>query len=258
MKCLFSLPLHSPWPWPFAMRQEWAKLLFIHRPVSPETLQEKLPASLVPDCLNGMAWLSVVSFQLTYWLPGVPWPLTFNELNLRTYVKPKEVYNTSQSGVYFFCLDANDWLSVEAARAFFTLNYLHAKSTVAIDEQEYIHFQSIRQDSRGRAAEFAARYRPESLQNAVLTNMQEHTWLTERYRLYSVNPYGELYTARLSHPPWKLEPVCCSVSQNTLWEAHGFNRPTQEEEETYLMAYAEKASVLANPVEKVMKKSRPF
>ena len=44
-----------------AMRQDWHDLLFLHWRVSPEAIQETLPAGLRVDTFEGSAWVGVVA-----------------------------------------------------------------------------------------------------------------------------------------------------------------------------------------------------
>lgn len=229
---------------PFSFRQRWEHLLFLHYPLPPEILQNRLPRELVPDTLDGQAWLSVVPFALTYWLPGLPIPFRFLELNLRTYVKPTSGFEETASGVYFFCLDANDFWSVEAARLSYHLNYQHAKMQMQVAES-IIQFQSTRTDHRARPAQFECRYR-----SSVLGNLNpEHTslqrWLTERYRLYTTDGRGALFTAQIEHPPWRWQAADCDILTNELFEAHGFSESLSPI--SALASYCPSLTVMAHP-----------
>ncbi len=216
---------------PFSFRQRWEHLLFLHYPVSPEILQNRLPQELIPDTIDGQAWLSAVPFALTYWVPGLPAPFRFLELNLRTYVKPAPGFAETASGVYFFCLDANDFLSVEAARLSYHLNYQHARMQMhqepsATPAVSMIQFQSTRTDQRAKLAEFECRYSPRPAQSAAQSKMGEDAnlqrWLTERYRLYTTDGRGGVFTARIEHPPWQWQAAEYEILTNGLLAAHGF------------------------------------
>jgi uncharacterized protein YqjF (DUF2071 family) len=209
------------------LAQTWSRVLFLHTPIDPALLV--LPRGLTPDCWQGHAWLSVVPFDLTCWVMGLP--LRFHELNLRTYVKGPD----GHTGVYFYCLDATDPLAVEAARLGYHLNYLHAKA-----QREGNHFTSQRQDRRGNPARCSLTYAVEP--GPLTENIETHRWLTERYRLYANTPQGGLITARIAHPPWQLQPAQATVQENTLYAAHGFAPPKAPP----LVAYAEQVQVRAS------------
>src|SRR5262245_36899528 len=95
-----------PTGWPL-MRQTWAKLLFLHWPISPDQLRPLIPARLLIDTFEGTAWIGLIPF--TMWgirppfLPAIPWLSSSHELNLRTYVHVNGV-----PGVWFFSLDASN------------------------------------------------------------------------------------------------------------------------------------------------------
>ena len=75
---------------PWVMRQTWHDLLFMHWPVSIESLRPHIPPSLTIDKFDGQAWIAVVPFRMSRIAPHglfpVPWLSAFPELNVRTYV----------------------------------------------------------------------------------------------------------------------------------------------------------------------------
>jgi len=231
----------------FTMAQTWRHLLFLHYPVCPELLADRLPDGLEPDLFDGQAWLSVVPFQLEYRLPCLPLTIPFNELNLRTYVRPQPGYTHEAPGVHFFCLDANDRLSVEAARSLYGLNYLQATSRVTGSAERGWQFTSVRTDRRGANAAFQADYRPRA---EALTPTPLDTWLVERYRLYTADGHGGLQTARIQHPPWPLYQVDVTLYHNSLFEAHGFLPPFEPPR----VAYADVMQVNAYLPEPVLRR----
>jgi uncharacterized protein YqjF (DUF2071 family) len=242
---------------PFSFQQHWEHLLFLHYPVSPEILQSRLPAELTPDIIDGQAWLSVVPFALTYWLPGLPIPFRFLELNLRTYVRPAPGFAESASGVYFFCLDANDFLSVEAARLSYHLNYQHAKMRMNQERSDtlgapVIQFHSQRTDHRAHPARFSGQYRPRPPQGLNPEESRLQHWLTERYRLYTTDGHGGLFTARIEHPPWQWQAVDYEIFTNELPTAHGFSAPLSPI--PALATYCPSLDVVAHPGNRVQRR----
>jgi uncharacterized protein len=210
------------------LRQQWQDLLFMHYAVDPSLIQAQLPPGLTVETHRDMGWLSVVPFTLSYALPGLPITFHFNELNLRTYVTATpQSGGPSQSGVYFFCLDASDFLSVEAARAFYYLNYFNAKTTVQPDPHQAnsLRFTSSRDDARAQPATFDASYTKGG--PPLNEDLEAHNWLTNRYRLFTAHPRrGTLHTATIAHDPWPLLQTTVDVRANSLWQAHGFDTPT--------------------------------
>ncbi len=101
------------------MRQRWLHLLFLHWTAPAAALQRLLPAGLEVDVHEGRAYVSLVPFTIR----GVRPPLSFHEVNLRTYVRCAG----GPPGVWFFSLDAASRLAVLGARAWYRLPYHHAR-----------------------------------------------------------------------------------------------------------------------------------
>jgi uncharacterized protein len=206
------------------MHQTWEHLLFAHWPLSPEVIQAKLPQGLDVDVYDHSAWLAVVPFQLSFMLNGFHLSgakIRFTELNLRTYVK-----HQGRRGVYFFCLDASDWFSVEMARFFFHLNYYHANSslmsmkrnedqTLEAPPFQRFHFQSQRQDNRGRPSTLQLQYGPTGPVEKSVPGSLVY-FLTEQYRLFSADANGIIRTAQIAHEPWPLQPAAAFFSNGKL------------------------------------------
>ena len=120
---------HRPWPLPdsdWLQAQTWENLLFAHWPVGVDQLRPHVPEELPLDTFDDTAWLGVTPFHLSglriRGLPPVPRFSSFLELNVRTYVK-----RDGKTGIYFFSLDAESPLAVEAARRLYRLPYFRAR-----------------------------------------------------------------------------------------------------------------------------------
>jgi uncharacterized protein YqjF (DUF2071 family) len=210
------------------MTQRWNNLLFAHWPVPVASLAGLLPEGLVPDTFDGSAWIGVVPFTMDRiqlrGLPSVPGTNKFPELNLRTYVRET---HTNQVGVYFFSLDAANLLAVTIARTFFQLPYFWAQMHVqGRDDGREFDYRSERIFGP-KPASFRARYR--SLQKSVAVEISspgtiEH-FLTERYRLYTVDHKGQLFKGDIHHVPWPLETAEAEIETNQLPHAHGIQLP---------------------------------
>jgi uncharacterized protein YqjF (DUF2071 family) len=118
----FARSDHRPFPMPtrrWSWRQRWLDLLFAHWPVPKEQLQALVPSELEVQEFDGTSWIGVVPFRMEDVmlrpLPALPGISAFPELNVRIYVEHQGV-----PGVWFFSLDASNWLAVRAARTFFT------------------------------------------------------------------------------------------------------------------------------------------
>jgi len=144
-------------------------------------------------------------------VPSLPWLSAFPELNVRTYVRPRD----GKRGVFFFSLDAARVLAVLAARAI-SLPYYPAAMQVARDGTA-VRYRSRR---RGGAAEFAAIYEPTG-PPAVPARGTLEFFLTERYCLYHLDLFGRPSRLEIHHAPWQLQPARAEIARNTMADAVG-------------------------------------
>lgn len=196
------------------MRQRWAGLLFLHWPVDPALIAERLPPGLHVDTFEGQAWLGVVPFFMDrvrpVGLPPVPWLSWFMELNVRTYVHD----DRGNAGVWFFSLDCNQPIAVEIARRAFHLPYEHAVMR-NVKTENSIQYHSRRKAIDALDAEFIYDM-PTATRAAELGSLE--WFLVERYLLFSANPSGRIFCGRVHHLPyqiasarcerWSTEPLC--------------------------------------------------
>ena len=109
------------------MYQRWDDLLFLHWSYDPLAIQRTLPRGLTVDTFEGKAYIGIVPFFMRdvrpSFCPRLPGISDFLELNVRTYVYDEH----GVPGVWFYSLDANQWLAVRAARRFFCLPYFDSK-----------------------------------------------------------------------------------------------------------------------------------
>lgn len=241
---------HRPWPLPrgpWLLAQTWQELLFAHWPVPAAPLRERLPRSLTLDTFDGEAWVGVVPFRMSgvhfHGLPSLPTTETFPELNVRTYVVAE-----GKPGVYFFSLDAGSLLAVAGARALFFLPYFPARFDLRHDGDTIMYDAQRRTASasgRPRAV-FAARYRPTGPVYRSQPGTLEH-WLTERYRLYTAGPRGNVLTADIHHMPWPLQPAEAEIARNTMALADGIALPDTQP----LLHYARELNVVAWRIRRV-------
>ncbi len=215
---------HRPWPIPrrrWTMLQTWEDLLFLHWPISVESIRASVPSSLHIDTFEGQAWIALVPFRLRHLrlrgLPPIPGTSNFLELNVRTYVT-----RDAKPGVWFFSLDASRRLAVCCARAWYGLPYFLADLRLTRRE-DGIEFASRRSPS-GSRAELTCNYRPgESLYGGKDSPLAR--WLTERYCLYSVDGRGRTLRGEIHHRPWSLRKADVSLAANTMLSAQGLPQP---------------------------------
>lgn len=211
---------HRPWPLPkgpWVMAQSWDNLLFANWPVEPSLLRDLIPAPLALDLYEGMAWISIVPFEMNRiharGVPPIPGTSDFPELNVRTYVS-----FDGKTGVFFFSLDAANRLAVAAARRFFHLPYFNAEMTVDKQPNDLIRYSSTRTHPDAPPARFIGSYRPVSEVFHSRPGTVEH-WLTERYCLYASDPKGNLYRGDIHHLPWPLQHAEADIAENTVCDS---------------------------------------
>jgi uncharacterized protein YqjF (DUF2071 family) len=194
------------------MGQTWEDLLFAHWRVPQAAVRRLVPAALEVDVFDGSAWLGVTPFRVsglrlrgTLPLPRVS---SFLELNVRTYVTAED-----KPGIWFFSLDAESQLAVEAARRTYKLPYHRARMS-ARREGEWIAYESSRTGGSDPHV-FSARYRPlgEAFE-AAPGSLEE--FLAERYCLYAVDGRDRPHRAEIHHPPWPLQRAEAAIELNTM------------------------------------------
>lgn len=201
---LQRLSLRQPPPARPVMRQRWSNLLFLHWPVDPSVIRSRLPEGLEPDLFDGRAWIGVVPFAMgrvhPVGLPPLPWVSWFLELNVRTYVHD----HSGRPGVWFFSLDCNQPIAVEAARRFFQLPYHHARMRAALRDGEMIC--SCRRHASPRESRF--RYRPATGGEPAREHSLEW-FLVERYLLFTADRAGRIRSGRVHHQPYRIAEAQC-------------------------------------------------
>ncbi|MFC4356815.1 YqjF family protein [Halobium salinum] len=211
------------------LTMRWEHLLFLHWPVDPDRVGETLPEGLSVATHDGRAWLGVVAFTMPDIRPrGSPYGLSFHEVNLRTYVRPE---SGGPKGVYFYNLDANDWLGVLGARAAFRLPYYHAEMRLSrvdadttggsVDHDPTFRFLSRRRHPGADPARVDLVFRPTG-DPAPGEPGSLDEFLAENYRFYTGS---RPWYCEIRHDPWPLQSAAVTVRENGLFEANGFEPP---------------------------------
>ncbi len=186
------------------MLQRWEQLLFLHWHFDPEVVQATLPRGLHVDCDGGRAWVGVVPFFMRgvrpRFAPAIGWLSDFLELNVRTYVHDP----AGRPGIYFYSLDCNQPVAVEAARRLFHLRYEHATMTAAASADGWVEYAAQR---AGAEESSHFRYRASGAPEPASEGSQLF-FLLERYRLFATDTHGEqLQAMRVWHTPYRIRPV---------------------------------------------------
>ncbi len=206
------------------MHQQWRELLFLHWTIDPAEIQKTLPPGLYVDTFEDHAYLGLVPFYMRgirpRFCPPVPGISNFLEVNVRTYVYDER----GVPGVWFYSLDANQWLAVQAARLFFKLPYFYAKMEAVQQPNKQIDYTSWRRDTdRTLTTRFSYRLRGDVWLAEPGTL---EFFLVERYILFAYQPKtGKLSTGQVYHLPYTIGEVDVPVWDTSLFTLNGFASP---------------------------------
>jgi uncharacterized protein len=202
-------PTRQSWLW----AQTWHDLLFAHWRVDAGSLRRHLPAALEVDTCAGSAWVSVVAFRLHVrrrWLPPLGFWTSFQELNLRTYVRWR-----GETGIHFLSIHAGKRTSVGLARWLTPLPYTFG--SIQYERQA----EGMRFECRGNEGHtlFQADFAPQGpLGPPALAADQ---WLLERYRAFATNRRRRLCGMVAQHSPWLVRAVRGCVTAEHLGRPWG-------------------------------------
>ena len=207
------------------MYQSWHDLLFLHWEIDAQVIQASLPEGLTVDTWEGKAYIGIVPFLMRNirprFFPAVPGISNFHEVNIRTYVYDK--YGTP--GVWFYSLDANQWLAVRLARSLFQLPYFDAEMSHTKTETPQIDYYSKRKGTGASKVSTFNYIVGESLGTAKPNSFE--FFLAERYILFAHRSNGQLYSGQVIHPPYPLYKAQIQTYSTSLIELAGFKSPTR-------------------------------
>lgn len=204
---------------PAVMAQRWENLLFVHWRWDRVQVQATLPRGLTVDTYHGGAWVGVTPLFMRnvrpMFVPAVSFLSDFLELNVRTYVYDVQ----GRPGVYFHSLDCDQPLVVETARRMLNLRYEHASMRGHVDAAGYAELASQRM---GETATDVFRYRPDSEARDPEVSSLEF-FLLERYRLFSVDSHGGVWSVRIHHPTHRVRQAEAVVTDPAVLRLAGFD-----------------------------------
>jgi len=229
----FALP-RGPW----VMGQSWLDLLFAHWPVPEKALRAVVPEAIRIDTYDGTAWIGITPFEIVgahpRALPPLPWLSRFPELNVRTYTTI-----AGRPGIWFFSLDADRAAVAGAARLTYRLPYRHARMRITRSGRRI----DYRSRAVGADAILRAAYEPIGAPSVAAEGTLEH-FLTERYRLYTIDHQGRVRHADIHHAPWPLQPARAELPENTMTVPLGIRLADDEP----LLHYAARQDVVVWPL----------
>ena len=210
------------------MYQRWEDLLFLHWSYDPVAIQSTLPPGLTVDTFKGNAYIGIVPFFMRdvrpNFFPRVPGISDFLELNVRTYVFDEH----GTPGVWFYSLDANQWLAVRAARRFFSLPYFDCRMTAEKNgTTAEIRYLSHRRGT-DEALSSCFHYRAQGAVRLAKAGTLEF-FLIERYVLFAqLASHSRPWTGRVHHQPYPLSDVEVTEWDDSTFELDGLTRPGRD------------------------------
>lgn len=210
------------------MYHTWLDLLFLHWAYDPQEIQPGLPPGLTVDTFDGKAYVGIVPFFMRNvrprFVPAVPGLSNFMEANVRTYVYDER----GVAGIWFYSLDANQWLAVKGARTFFRLPYFYAEMESARDQTG----QEINYTTRRKGVEASSssrfRYRGKGLSSQAEPGTFEF-FVIERYILFSyIKSKNLLLAGQVHHSPYPICEADVPDWDTNLIELDGLTRPDRE------------------------------
>lgn len=203
---------------------EWSELALVHWRYPAAVVQRLLPPGLTVDTFDGSAWIGLVPFHCTIrprGLPRVPWASSFEEMNVRTYVRGPN----GEPAVWFISLEAARLSAVLIARAFYGLKYYWAKMAFA-RVGDVVTYRARRRwpGRRGSSGSLAIQV-GDALPPGVSSELDR--WLTNRWRFYCSTPLG-LATGLVAHEPWPLRRASVLHCDPHLVSACGLELPRSE------------------------------
>jgi uncharacterized protein len=198
-----------------AVTQVWEDVTMLHWRVPAAQVQERLPAGLVADTVDGSAWVSLVPFRMVGLtappIPPLPWIGTFPETNIRTYVQ-----GAAGPGVWFASLDIPRLAGLPVARLGFGQPYTWARMGISRRGDE-IRYRSVRRlpGPRGAVSHVGVRIGG----RRQLDDLDR--WLLNRWGAYSVIR-GRLHHAPVVHGAWPVHDAEITVLHDDLGAAAGW------------------------------------
>jgi uncharacterized protein len=204
-----------------ALLHTWSELSFIHWPYEPAAIQALLPDGLEVDTRDGIGWVGLVPFHCTIRPPGVPrvpWASSFEEMNVRTYVRGPD----GVPGVWFITLDAARLGAVLIARATYGLRYYWSKMAFSRVGDVVTYSSRRRWPGPSKTLGTVALTIENALAPQQITTLEE--FLTNRWSFYG-RVAGRLYRGQIEHKPWQLERARLLHCDTGLVTACGLPKP---------------------------------
>ena len=199
---------------PFVL-QDWHAVSFLHWRVEPGAIARLLPEGLVPDLVDGSAWVGLTPFLVRRFrapvLPPLPGLSDFPETNLRTYVRDPD----GQDAIWFLSLDAGSLPTVAAARLGLGAPYCWADLSVERGDG-FVRYEGRRRHSP--VAEYHVEVQPTSPPMAEVDDVVGK--LVGRWRAFTRH-LGRLWVVPVEHEPWPVQQAEVLRCDQTVLAAAG-------------------------------------
>ena len=212
---------------PWWLRNRWDNLAFVHWAYDPAVVQALLPDGLRADTHDGLAWVSLVPFEMRdampRFLPALPWISSFAETNVRTYVVDRD----GNRAVWFFSLEATRLPIVVFARWLLGFPYVWATMTAEARPGWRSYTTTRRRWPTGRPSTTHVEI---DIGTRIGEPSELDVFLTGRWGAVSRWPMhrGRLRHHPVDHPVWQLSEATLSHYDDTSIEAAGLPAPIGE------------------------------
>ena len=198
------------------IRQAWRRMTFVHWRVDPAEVSRRLPDGLAVDVVDGSAWIGLTPFHVDRYgvlgLPAVPVVSSFNETNVRTYVRGPD----GRDGLWFFSLDVDSLLNAGGGRLGCVPYHL---STMSVRGDDRVRYRCRR--LVGGPAHHDITVVPG---DDVGRDRELAELLAGRWRSY-VSVASRLVEVPVEHEPWPLREAELVRCDESLLARCGLSRP---------------------------------
>jgi uncharacterized protein len=195
--------------------QSWRQVAFLHFRYDPAEVQRLLPDGLMPDVLDGSAWVSLTPFRVEgfrpRWIPALPGVATFAETNLRTYVRD----GRGVEGLWFLSIDVSSIANAGGGRLIGAPYFL---SSMSITGDTSVRYQCRRMLGASRARHDFTVHVGEQIPDGGVSDLEGA--LVGRWRAYT-RLAGHLLEVPVEHEPWSLWRATVTTSDVSLIPAAG-------------------------------------
>lgn len=189
----------------------------LHWPVSPASVEPKLPPGLRVDTYEDEAWVTLVPFVMRdvrpVGLPSLPWVSTFCETNVRTYVVDPE----GRRSVWFHSLDAARLPVVGFARRLMAFPYVWSRMRCGITGTATTYETRTRRWPKGGAVSRVTVDQGDPVDASRGLDL----FLTARWSTITFRR-GRLVRTPVEHAPWHLREATVIECSDELVASAGY------------------------------------